>query len=108
MYRTRIPGLWKQVNGTDMLYTKNAEWSYEREWRIIRPLKDGLEVGAGIVCFDVPPDAVRSIISGSRTTSDLEREIRTSVAANPALRHVCFKRAKLVGGGKIEIVDASS
>jgi uncharacterized protein Usg len=101
------PRTWKQVNGSDMLYTKIAEWSYEREWRIIRPLKDGTEVGAGIVCFDVPPEAIRSIILGSRTTAALEQEIRASVAANPALSHVSFGRAKLGGGGKIEIVDAS-
>jgi hypothetical protein len=102
------PRTWKQVSGTDMLYTKNAEWSYEREWRIIRPLQDGADVGAGIVCFDVPPDAIRSIIFGWRATSALQNEIRASVAANPALSHVCFKRAKLAGGGKIEVVDASS
>jgi uncharacterized protein Usg len=101
------PRTWKQVNGTDMLYTKNADWNYEREWRIIRPLKDGTEVTAGVVCFDVPSDAIRSIIFGSRATSALEHEIRASVAANPALSHVCFKRAKLAGGGKVEIVDAS-
>lgn len=31
------PRTWRQVNGTDMLYTKTAGWAYEREWRIIRP-----------------------------------------------------------------------
>jgi hypothetical protein len=96
------PRTWRQVSGTDMLCTKNAEWSYEREWRIIRPLKDGTEISAGKVCFDVPSDAVRSIILGCRTTSVLEKQIRTEVAANPSLRHICFKRAKLVSGGKIE------
>jgi hypothetical protein len=101
------PRTWKQVNGADMLYTKNAEWSYEREWRIIRPLKDGTAVSAGVVCFDVPPDAVRSVIFGSRTTTALEQEIHASVAANPALSHISFKRAKLAGSGKIEIVDAN-
>ncbi len=100
------PRTWKQVNGTDMLYTKGADWSYEREWRIIRPVQGGTEVAAGIVCFDVPPDAIRSVIFGSRTTSALEGEIRASVAAKSALGHVCFRRAKLVGSGKIEIVDA--
>lgn len=101
------PRTWKQVNGTDMLYTKTAAWAYEREWRIIRPLKDGVEVSPGIFCFDVPADAVRSITFGCRTTPVLEKEIRDSVAANPALSHVQFKRAKL-GGDKIEVVDAAS
>jgi hypothetical protein len=91
-----------------VLYTKNAEWAYEREWRIIRPVKDGTEVSPGKFCFDLPADAVRSIIFGCRTTSALEAEIRAAVAANPALSHVSFKRAKLLGGGKIEVVGATS
>jgi hypothetical protein len=89
-----------------MLYTKDAQWSYEREWRIIRPVKDGAEIAPGITCFDVPPDAIRSITFGSRTTPTLEKEIRSLVSECPALKHVRFKRAKLSGAGKIEIVDA--
>ncbi|MBZ5668102.1 MAG: DUF2971 domain-containing protein [Acidobacteriia bacterium] len=100
------PRTWHQLNGPDVFYTKNAEWAYEREWRIIRPLKDGTEVSSGTFCFDVPATAVRSITFGCRTTPTLEAEIRAAVAANPALTHVCFKRAKLGGGGKIELVDA--
>jgi len=100
------PRTWKQVNGADMLYTKTAGWAYEREWRIIRPLKDGAEVSPGIFCFDVPAEAVRSIIFGCRATPELEKSISDYRAANPALAHVRFKRAQL-GGSNIEIVDAS-
>jgi hypothetical protein len=102
------PRTWKQLNGADVLYTKNAEWAYEREWRSIRPLKDGTEVSSGKFCFDVPADAVRSIIFGCRTTAALEAEIRTAVAANPAVSHVIFKKAKLAPGGKIDLVNAIS
>jgi Protein of unknown function (DUF2971) len=102
------PRTWKQISGTDMLYTKNSDWSYEREWRIIRPLKDGTDVGGGVVCFDVAPNAIRSFVFGSRTTAALEQEIRASAASNAALSHVSFRRARLVGGGKIEIVGTNS
>lgn len=98
------PRTWKQVNGTDMLYTKTAVWSYEREWRLIRPLKDGSEVSSGIFCFDVPAEVVRSITFGCRTKPALESEIRTAIKVNPALAHVQFKRATL-SGDKIEIVE---
>jgi hypothetical protein len=101
------PRTWKQVKGPDMLYTKNAEWAYEREWRIIRPLQDGTEVSSGKFCFDVPANAVLSITFGCRTTPVLEAELRAAVTADPGLSHVCFKRAKLAGG-KIDIVDAAS
>ena len=107
-YQNPPPRTWKQLNGADVLYTKSAEWGYERELRIIRPLKEGTEVSPGKFCFDVPPDVVRSIVFGCRATSALEHEIRAYVAANPGLQHVRFKRAKLAGGGKIEIVDAAA
>jgi hypothetical protein len=97
---------WRQLSGADVLYTKNAEWAYEREWRIIRPVRDGMEVSPGKFCFDVPAGAVRGIIFGCRTTPTLEREIRAFVAANPNLGHVSLKRAGLLAGGKIEVVDA--
>ncbi len=100
------PRTWKQLNGTDMLYTKDAQWSYEREWRIIRQTKDGAEVTPGIICFDVPADVIRSIIFGSRATATFEKEIRSSVAANAVLGHIRFNRAKLVGGGRIDVIDA--
>jgi hypothetical protein len=93
------------VNRTDMLYTKTAEWTYEREWRIIRPLKDGTEVSPGIFCFDVPAEVVRSITFGCRTMPALEAGIRAAIGANPALGHVRFRRAKL-GGDEIESLDA--
>jgi Protein of unknown function (DUF2971) len=101
------PRTFRQLNGADLLYSKNAVWAYEREWRIIRPLKDGTEVSSDKFCFDVPASAVRSIVFGCRTTSVLEADIRAAVAANPALTHVCFKRGTLKGGGKIELVDAN-
>jgi hypothetical protein len=100
------PRTWKQVNGTDMLYTKTSDWSYEREWRMIRPLKDGAEVSSGIFCFEVPAEVVRGITLGCRTKPALETEIRAAINSNPALAHVQFKRAKL-GGDKIETVDAT-
>lgn len=100
------PRTWKQITAIDMLYTKGAEWGYEKEWRIIRPLKDCTEVSPGIFCVDVPPEAIRSVIFGCRTSKAVEDEVRAAVAANVNLRHVAYKRAKLGPGGKIEIEDA--
>jgi hypothetical protein len=102
-----FPRTWQQLDGAYLLYTKNAEWAYEREWRIIRPVKDGKEVSTGKFCFDVPPDAIRSLVFGCRTPSALEQHIRTAVAKNPKLSHVAFKRISLVGGGKLEVTDAT-
>jgi hypothetical protein len=100
------PRTWKQVNST-LPYTKMAQWRYEQEWRIIRPLSEGAEVSPGIFCFDVPPSAIRSIILGCRIDPGLENEIRASFAANQALSHVRFKRAKR-SAANIEVIDADS
>ncbi|WP_206208233.1 DUF2971 domain-containing protein [Xanthomonas oryzae] len=32
------------LDGTEMFLVKSKEWSYEREWRILRPLKDAQNV----------------------------------------------------------------
>jgi len=102
------PRTWRELNGADLFYSKGAEWTYEKEWRIIRPLKDGAQISSGIFCFEVPPDAVKTITFGCRATQALEVEIRALVAAHSPLNHVRFRRAKLAGGGKIDIVDAVS
>jgi len=99
------PRTWGQLDGTAILYTKSAEWAYEREWRIIRPLQDGTEVSSGIFCFEVPPSAIRTVIFGYRSTPALENEVRASFGANPALGHVRFKRAKR-GAAELELIDA--
>jgi hypothetical protein len=100
------PRTWSKLNGADLLYTKNADWVYEREWRIIRTLNEGTETRIGIFCFDVPPKVVRSIIFGFRTSLDLETEVRKVVSANSSLKDVSFKRTKL-GSARIELTDAS-
>jgi hypothetical protein len=102
------PCTWKELNGLDVLYTKNAEWAYEREWRIIRPLSDGVEISPGKFCFDVPAESIRSIVFGYRTTPTLERRIRDLVSANSDLGHVRFRRITLLAAGKLKIVDASA
>lgn len=101
------PRTWRQLTGADVLYTKSAGWAYEREWRIIRPIKDAAEVNPRIFCFDVPPAAVRTVIFGCRTNPAVEMAVRDAITSNPLLERVRFKRAKLGSGGKIEIVDAA-
>jgi hypothetical protein len=78
-----------QLTDADVLCTKNAEWAYERAWRMIRPLNGGTEVRPGVFCFDVPGSAVLSIIFGCNTTRDLEQQIRDSVT-NRSEPQPCF------------------
>lgn len=61
------------------LFSKGVHWAYEREWRLFR--KTGTESalisvnGENIRLFDLPTSAIRRIIIGPRTPSDVERDV---------------------------------
>lgn len=61
--------------------TKSADWEYEKEWRIVRPLSEAehrIDKNPYPVClFEFPPDAVREIVVGMRTAPSLIEEIRS-------------------------------
>jgi hypothetical protein len=67
--------------------TKSEVWAYEKEWRIIRTLKEAssrIDAGVFPVClFEFPTDAVLEIIVGLRTTSSLAREIQDLIPLFP-------------------------
>ena len=67
--------------------TKSEEWAYEKEWRIVRALKEAnswIDAGNFPVClFEFPPDAVLEIVVGLRATSYLVREIQNLIPSFP-------------------------
>ena len=58
---------------------KSLEWSYEKEWRVLRVLNEASRVTASktfsICLFDFPAEAVREIIIGMRAGTMLQNEI---------------------------------
>jgi hypothetical protein len=102
------PRTWTQTTGIDVLYTKDASWSYEREWRLIRPLKDAIEVSPGVFCIDVPAEVVCSVTLGCRIRSSLEQEVRDLVSRNSALAHVAITRIRLLGDRQLDIVETKA
>ncbi len=80
----------------DILFTKNIEWAYEREWRIVRFLKDGCSrPRPEISLYAVPPEAIKEVIFGCRSEEPFVSAIQHSVSANAKLHHICFKKARL-------------
>lgn len=80
----------------DFFFTKNDEWTYEREWRILRFLKDADKTPAeNIHLFAIPPSAIREVIFGCFAPPDLIADLVLAKQANPDLSHVRFYRAKL-------------
>jgi hypothetical protein len=51
-----------------LYYRKSPEWSYELEWRLIKPLSAASKVRTGedhdVCLFEVPADAIRGVILG--------------------------------------------
>jgi hypothetical protein len=96
----------------EVLYTKSDSWKHEQEWRIVRSFNDAKvkmekldPYGNEILLFDVPPDAIKSVIFGFSVGPNLETEARSALAGNESLEHVELKRAtQSIETGQISIV----
>lgn len=84
------------LDGTEMFLVKSREWSYEREWRILRPLKDAQHVvnsnGEDIHLFQLPPDSIKAVILGARASTTLSDQARLAISANSAMSHIKLLR----------------
>ena len=67
--------------------TKSEQWSYEKEWRIVRVLSEAdhrIDRSPFPIClFEFAPDAVVEIIVGMRSPPSLVTEIRSLAASLP-------------------------
>lgn len=74
------------LDGPEMFLVKSKEWSYEYEWRILRPLKDAHDVvnvnGEDIHLFQLPADAIKAVILGARASSTLADQARIAIASS--------------------------
>lgn len=81
-----------------LVRTKNLDWSYEKEWRQMFPLRKCVKVhvDAGRVCYfqSLPPTAISYVILGVRCRPETEAAIRELVRRRD-LRHVRVRRAVL-------------
>jgi Protein of unknown function (DUF2971) len=97
----------------EVLYTKSDSWRYEQEWRIVRSFNDAAKrldsedsYGNEILLFSIPPDAIKSVILGFRSTHELGEGVRSILKSDPKLDHVEVKRAtQSIETGQIEIVS---
>jgi len=87
------------IDGDALLVTKGTKWSYEREWRMIIPLRDAtrsLTIGGDTVhLFSFSPEALRGIILGAHTTLTIEASVQNLLNHRAELRHVRLSRATL-------------
>jgi len=87
------------IDGDVLLITKGTKWSYEREWRMLVPLKDSTRslriAGDTVHLFAFPSDVIRGLILGANATLDTEVTVRDLLSGLPELRHIRLTRAKL-------------
>jgi hypothetical protein len=73
-----------QLTYLDYLFKKSIEWSYEREWRIVRPLQDGEilpDTNPPVVLFQFPIDSVRRVVFGGRMSREDKDRIASAIEA---------------------------
>jgi len=79
-------------DGQEILYAKNPEWSYEKEWRMVLPLQDANEIiekeDVRIHLFQFPPEALQEVIFGCRVAVNQRTEILSYMRAEKGYNHV--------------------
>jgi len=87
------------IEGNAMFVTKGTKWAYEREWRLLAPLKDSSRcvkvAGDSVHLYSFPPDALTSIVIGARAVATMEDAVRKILCANASLSSVAVSRAVL-------------
>lgn len=92
-YRLNRPNMpISKLDGVNVFLVKSKEWEYEREWRIIRPLKDATETlptdPFTTYLFDYPPSALDEVILGTRMRKSDKTAIINTIKFNNHFSHV--------------------
>jgi hypothetical protein len=108
-YLERTPYYFLSTPDQAALYTKSIEWSYEKEWRIIRNFNDAaIKCGRDnydkdVLLFAIPPSSIKSVVIGYKATRKSVEQVKATIESNPDLFHVSVKHAILDKDGAIHI-----
>ena len=97
------------LDGDDLLITKDKSWTYEDEWRMLVPLESAdkvLDVESDkIFLFEIPSSAITAIIVGAKTSTSFYEELKCCLESLH-MQHIKLKRAELnTTNQKIQIND---
>ncbi len=80
-----------------LFFTKDANWNYEKEWRMVRPLKEAskvIENPIGNIClFDLPSDCICGIIFGCQMPDHQQSEYFELLRSDSKYRRIFFSKA---------------
>ena len=107
---TRPSASLTQFDGPELFLVKSLDWSYEHEWRILKPLADAdvvLDIsGQKIHLFNHAPGVILSITVGARANAALQDQIRLLLSTTPQLSHVkLFQAHAHVSHFKLELLE---
>jgi len=84
------------------LFLKSPQWSYEAEYRIVRPVERGRKIPAtegtshDIYLFPLPACCIKRLIFGVRSDNDFRNHIASIISRNPEeLGHIELSQAQL-------------
>ncbi len=92
----------------EVFFTKASCWEYEKEWRIIKYLPQASEVidgpgGKKVCLFEVPPEAVKEVIFGSKISADEQEQVERAIQAHAP--HVLRKKVTFVPNEGLRVID---
>lgn len=89
------------LHSPSVLYRKSPSWSYEREWRLIRPLVEASCVRDGprdspyqLALFKIPLEAITGVIVGVNV-SQVNQDELLGLLAKPMLKHIAVHHTRL-------------
>jgi len=89
---TRPSGALTDLHSPELFLCKSEHWSYENEWRILKPLKDASTVIDGpsgdVHLFLYPRNAIKSITFGMRAVENLKAVLSDELKVRPELQGV--------------------
>lgn len=99
IYQNEIPCMDPLINKpVNHFLIKSTDWLYEKEWRMLLPehyAKQKISIGNKTFdLFHLPPDAIKNIILGCRTSPMLEKDISDILSQRPDYKHVSILKAK--------------
>jgi hypothetical protein len=84
---------------TKLFLTKGQEWYYEREWRMLKALKDANKIielpGGNIHLYSLPPESITGVVLGHRMKPKDRDEIIALIKGDARYDHVTLSETAL-------------
>ena len=94
IYSSKRSYNFEQLDAAALTHEKGMEWSYEREWRMVRRLTECTSVENGrIHLFALNPRAIVSVTLGYKASSAFKQQVIALCRSNAALRHDSIRQS---------------